>query len=64
MFSLSFQSHPTVFKGDHAFIPPIPDGPNFKCSICNKVGDYGKIVAHLQSHRLTALKHGGIYLYE
>lgn len=59
----SSESHPTVYKRDHSFIPPIPEGPNFKCRICNKVGEYGKIVAHLQSHRLTALEHGDYTMY-
>ncbi|XP_034088953.1 uncharacterized protein LOC117557285 isoform X2 [Gymnodraco acuticeps] len=55
--------HPTVYKGD-ALITPLCEGANkYKCKFCSKVGDYGHIAAHLQTHRRTAVKHGGFTMY-
>ncbi|XP_010787425.1 uncharacterized protein isoform X2 [Notothenia coriiceps] len=62
-FLIFFQIHPTVYKGD-ALLTPLCEGPNkYKCTFCSKVGDYGHIVAHLQTHRRTAVKHGGFTMY-
>ncbi|XP_029934768.1 CYFIP-related Rac1 interactor B isoform X1 [Myripristis murdjan] len=44
---------------------PICAGPNrYKCRFCTKVGEYPGLVAHMQTHARSAVKHGGYKIYK
>ncbi|KAI7810643.1 hypothetical protein IRJ41_004676 [Triplophysa rosa] len=55
--------HPTVCKEEDRFKNPIFEGTTYKCQFCSKVGEYAYIVAHMQTHEKTAVKHGGYKMY-
>ncbi|KAM7398953.1 hypothetical protein PAMP_018254 [Pampus punctatissimus] len=50
--------HPTVCR-EGILQKPICEGPNYKCQFCSKVGGYAYVVAHMQTHEKSAVKHGG-----
>ncbi|XP_055069287.2 uncharacterized protein [Misgurnus anguillicaudatus] len=55
--------HPTVCK-DGILKKPISEGlQNYKCQFCCKRGEYAYVVAHMQTHEKTAVKHGGYKMY-
>ncbi|XP_065096188.1 uncharacterized protein [Paramisgurnus dabryanus] len=58
----NIELHPTVCK-EGILKKPISEGPYYKCQFCCKRGEYAYVVAHMQTHEKTAVKHGGYKIY-
>ena len=56
---MSFQFHDTICPEGGLLQPVTVDENIYGCHVCCKRGSYASMVAHVQTHERTAVKHNG-----